>query len=293
MSEVESRFKLQAGQFPFRSHFLQLGNATLHYVDEGQGPTLLMLHGNPTWSFIYRKMISALNGEFRCVAIDLAGFGLSKAPDNFSHQPDDHARLIADLIEDLDLHDVTLVAHDWGGPIGLSAMLKTGTRVTRLCLGNTWAWPVNGDFHFEWFSRLMGGPFGRLMSERFALFVNGMMPMSMKRGKLGPFEMAAYRAPFRDGQSRRPMYIFPQQITAAQPWLAELEEGVKRFKGPVKFIWPMNDIAFRDKELKKWLAIFPDAEVTRLESCGHYLWEDAPEDCVEALLCWSRQVGGA
>ena len=283
ISEAEQFFHLAPGEFPFRSRFLEAGGGRLHYVDEGSGPLLFMLHGNPTWSFVYRHLITALQDQFRCIAVDLAGFGLSDPPAGFGYRPDEHAGLIARLLETLDLHDATLVAHDWGGPIGLAAMLQTRERITRLCLGNSWAWPVNGDFHFEWFSKLMGGPVGRFGADHFALFVNGVMPAAMRRRKLSQAEMRAYRAPFSGNRTRRPMHVFPRQITAAKNWLGELEAGLSAFRGPVHFIWPNNDIAFRDKELKHWLKIFPQASVARLPRCGHYLWEDAPDECIAEL----------
>jgi haloalkane dehalogenase len=262
---------------------VQVGGARLHYVDEGSGPVLFMLHGNPTWSFLYRHLISALKDEFRCIAVDLAGFGLSQAPSGFDYRPGEHAILVARFLDVLDVRDATLIAHDWGGPIGLSAMLQTHERITRLCLGNTWAWPVNGDFHFEWFSKLLGGPIGRFGTNHFAMFVNVVMPAAMKRRKLSKEEMNAYRAPFSSGRSRRGMYVFPRQITAAREWLAELETGVSRFAGPVQFIWPDADIAFREKELRRWVEIFPEATVIRLARCGHFLWEDASDECVDAV----------
>jgi haloalkane dehalogenase len=186
---AEATLGLMPGQFPFESHFVSVLGAKLHYVDEGQGPVVLMLHGNPAWSFLYRRQIQALRGHYRCVAFDLAGFGLSEAPKDFSFAPADHSKLISAALDRLNIHDASLVAHDWGGPIGLGAMLATRDRITRLVLGNTWAWPVNGDFHFEGFSKLMGGPIGRWGCERFALFVNVVMPGSMRRRKLTADEM--------------------------------------------------------------------------------------------------------
>lgn len=291
IGEAEKIFRLNEGQYPFQSRFLDVGGAHLHYVDEGAGPVLFMLHGNPTWSFVYRHAIRALRNEYRCIAVDLAGFGLSEVPVGFGYRPDEHAALISRFIETLRLRDATLVAHDWGGPIGLAAMLRTGDRINRLCLGNTWAWPVNGDLHFEWFSRLMGGLIGRFAGDRWAVFVNGLMPSSMRRRKLTDDEMKAYRAPFSNGRPRRPMHVFPAQITGAKAWLAEIETGISSFRGPVRFIWAENDIAFREKELRRWLRIFPQASVERIPKCGHFLWEDAPEDCVEALRRFAGGLG--
>ena len=281
-SEAERRLALPRGAYPFESHYAEIDGGRLHYADEGQGPVVLMVHGNPTWSILYRGLIEGLRGRCRCLAVDLAGFGLSAPPPEFSFKPEDQARLLAGLIESLDLRDATLVAHDWGGPVGLGAAMTTG-RIARLCLGNTWAWPVNGDFHFEWFSKLMGGPIGRFGSERYLAFVNLLMPSAMRRRKLPAQELDLYRAPFRELQSRRPLHVFPWEITASRDYLARLTDFVARFRGPAFFVWPENDLAFREKELARWKELLPQAEVRRLPNCGHFLWIDAPEDCLTAV----------
>lgn len=290
LSDAESRLNLKAGSFPFRSHYLEVGKARLHYVDEGTGPTLLLLHGNPTWSILYRGLIEQLRDAFRCIAADLAGFGLSEAPPGFSFLPQDHAALIAAFIERLELQNATLIAHDWGGPIGLAARAHTGECINRLCLGNTWAWPVNGDFHFEWFSKLLGGPIGRMLARRYAVFINVVMPSSMRRRKLSEDEMAGYRAPFRDPNTRRPMHIFPAAITGSRDFLREVEFSLQNFRGPVGFVWPENDIAFRDKELSHWRALLPQAEVVRIARCGHFLWLDAPEESAHAVRSFLQRT---
>ena len=189
---------------------------------KGSGPPVVMIHGNPTWSVLYRGLIEGLRGQYRCMAVDLAGFGLSVPPPDFSFRPEDHARLIAGLLDRLDLKDAALVAHDWGGPVGLGAAMMTSGRISSLCLGNTWAWPVNGDFHFEWFSKLMGGPIGRFGSERYVTFVNLVMPSAMRRRKLSAQELDLYRAPFVKLQSRRGMHVFPWEITASRDYLARV-----------------------------------------------------------------------
>lgn len=282
-SDAERAFGLKAGAYPYRSRFVTVLGARLHHIDEGEGPSVLMLHGNPTWGFVYRRLIEGLRGDFRCLAPDLAGFGLSEAPAGFSFEPEEHARLVAALMDALDLRDVTLIGHDWGGPIGLGAAALAPGRVSRLCLGNSWAWPVNGDFHFEWFSRLMGGPLGRLAAHRYAVFVNLLMPLSMKRRKLDEDEMAAFRAPFRDRGRRSPMAVFPAAITGSGPWLAEIERFVRTFRGPACLVWPENDFAFRAKELARWQALLPQARTVPISRCGHYLWLDAPADCLAAV----------
>ncbi len=114
--------------FPYASRFVDVDGHLVHYVDEGSGPVLLMLHGNPTWSFLYRDVIAALRDGFRCVAVDHPGFGLSQASPGYGASPAEHAQVLAHLVAQLDLRDVTLVLHDWGGPIGVSAAQRDPAR---------------------------------------------------------------------------------------------------------------------------------------------------------------------
>ena len=219
LTEAERRVALPPGAYPFASHYAAIDGASLHFADEGSGPA----GRDDSWQPDLERALSELHrggmrGQHRCVAVDLAGFGLSVPPPDFSFRPEDHARLIAGLLDRLDLKDAALVAHDWGGPVGLCAAMMTSSRISSLCLGNTWAWPVNGDFHFEWFSKLMGGPIGRFGSERYATFVNLVMPSAMRRRKLSAQELDLYRAPFVKLQSRRGMHVFPWEITAIRDY---------------------------------------------------------------------------
>src|ERR671920_404639 len=127
--------------YPFESRYADVGGARVHYVDEGSGPPLLLLHGNPTWSFLYRDIIAALRDRFRCIAPDYPGFGLSSAPPGYGFMPAEHARVIERLVLELDLRDVTMMVQDGGGPIGFAAATRHPGRFARFVIGNTWAWP--------------------------------------------------------------------------------------------------------------------------------------------------------
>lgn len=280
---AEKQFNLSAGTFPFQSHFMEIRGARVHYIREGNGPTLFFLHGNPTWSFLYRDLIKALRDEYECISIDLPGFGLSQAPPDFGFTPNEHSQIVSQFLSQLKISNGCLIAHDWGGPIGLSAMFETENRLTSFCLGNTFGWPVNGTFHFEWFSRLMGGAIGRWANERHAVFINRVMPASMKRRKLNDMIMQAYRAPFNPPKSRRPLHIFPREILKSKQFLAQLEKNLSSYKGYAAFIWPNNDIAFRANELQKWQHLLPQAKVSQISNCGHYLWEDATDETISHL----------
>lgn len=286
-SFAETELGLAPGLYPFASHFLDSDGARLHYIDEGRGPCLFMVHGNPTWSFIYRKLVLALRTRFRCVALDLPGFGLSRPPPGFGYRPEDHVRHVRALLDHLDLEDAALVAHDWGGPIGLAAALAAPRRLTRFILGNTLAWPVNGNWYYEMFAAIMGGPFGRWGAYFFNFFVNGMIPFALRRGLLPPAVMDAYRAPFQHSRDVAGTYVFPAAVTGSGDFLTEVQHGVQQLDGRnLLLIWPDGDIAFRAPELARWREMFPQSTVVPVARCGHFIWEEAAEDCVSAIQAW-------
>ena len=123
--------------FPFESHFIEIDGHTVHYVDEGSGPTLLMLHGNPTWSFLFREVIRLLRNDFRCIALDYPGFGLSTPRPGYRYLPEEHAEVVTAFVDALDLKDVTLIGQDWGGMIGLAFATRNPGVVKRLVVLNT------------------------------------------------------------------------------------------------------------------------------------------------------------
>lgn len=278
---------LSGGLMPFASHYLDIDGAPAHYLDEGAGPVVVFVHGNPAWSFLYRHMIAGLRDRYRCIAPDHAGFGLSRVPAGFDFRPPSHAARLARLIEALDLADVVLVGHDWGGPIMLDVARALPGRVRGLVLGNTWAWDVRGTFHFEWFSALMGGALMRALTPALMPFVNVILPTTFRRRRLTKAEMAAYRAPFKaGGQPRTGLHVFPRQITRAGDWLAGLEAFARGYRGPALLLWPENDVAFRPAELARWQELLPQAETRRIARCGHFLWEDAPDEALAGLAGW-------
>jgi len=114
----------------------------VHYIDEGEGPPILFLHGNPTWSFLYRGIVIRLRERFRCVALDYPGFGLSEHPRGYAYTPDEHAGVVGELVDHLGLDGVTIMGQDWGGPIGMRVALDRVDHLRALVMGNTWYWPA-------------------------------------------------------------------------------------------------------------------------------------------------------
>jgi len=259
----------------------------IHYVDEGDGPPLLLLHGNPTWSFLYREIIKGLRDRFRCLALDLPGFGLSQAPPGYGFTPAEHARVLEALVERLELAGVTMMVQDWGGPIGFAVATRRPERFERFVIGNTWAWP-KADLGTQAFSRILGSPLGKLLILHRNVFVERILPGGVRLRRLPEEVMAAYRGPFPTAESRRPVHVFPREILGSRPFLAEVERGLPALRDrPALLVWPTKDVAFRDPERRRWEATFPDHRTVLLEGAGHYIQEDAPEAIVAAIRDWA------
>jgi haloalkane dehalogenase len=273
--------------YPFEDRYAEISGARVHYVDEGSGPPLLLLHGNPTWSFLYREIVGGLRERYRCIAVDYPGFGLSTAPPEYGFTPGEHAGVVERLVDELDLRDVTMMVQDWGGPIGFAAATRRPDRFAGFVVGNTWAWPKS-DPGTQAFSRLLGGPIGGYLILRRNAFVERIIPSNVKRRKLPAEVMDAYRGPFPTPESRRPMHVFPREILGSRPLLAEIERGLPALRDrPALIVWPTKDIAFRDRERARWEDVFPNHRTVTLEGAGHYIQEDAPEEIVAAIRGWA------
>ncbi|RZQ61435.1 alpha/beta fold hydrolase [Amycolatopsis suaedae] len=269
--------------FPFPSRFADIDGHTVHYVDEGSGPTLLFLHGNPTWSFEFRDVIRALRARFRCVALDYPGFGLSTARPGYRYLPEDHAQVVTAFVCALGLTGITLVGHDWGGPIGLATVQRRPAAFTGLVLANTWAWPI-GDLHIKAASHLFGNPLGRVLIRRLNLFVNALIPAGHRLRKPTAAEMAHYRKPPGvPGASA----VLPGRITASRDFLAGVEAGLAGLASlPALIVWGDADFAFRAKERRRWEQTFADHHTVVIEGAGHFVQSDAPREFAAAIRDW-------
>jgi len=269
--------------YPFQDHYLHIDGSAVHYVDEGSGPTLLFLHGNPTWSFLYREIIIGLRNEYRCVALDYPGFGLSTAPLGYRFTPTEHADVVAQVVEQLDLTDVTMMVQDWGGPIGFAVATRQPHRFGRFVIGNTWAWPKT-DLATQAFSRILGGPVGRYLIEHRNIFVERILPAWVRRRRLSEDEMNAYRGPFPTPASRRPVAVFPREILGSRGFLARIADALPELADrPALVLWPTKDFAFREPERTRWETIFPTHRTVLLDGAGHYVQEDAAAEIVTAI----------
>jgi cis-3-alkyl-4-acyloxetan-2-one decarboxylase len=270
--------------YPFASHQAIIGGHHYHYIDEGEGPVLLLVHGNPTWSFYWRNLVGVLKKNYRVIAVDHIGCGLSDKPSpaEYSYRL---AQRIADLnqfIEKLDLRQITLVAHDWGGGIGMGAAVAAPERFARFVLMNTAAFRAP---NCPWQIHLCHLPIlGQVAIQGLNLFARAATRMTVcKSERMTPAVKAGYLAPYDSWAHRAAIYRFVLDIplNAGHPsyqTLVEIEEGLAKFRQhPVCLIWGMRDWCFSPWFLERFCDFFPGAEVHRLDDAGHYLVEDAHE----------------
>ncbi|HEY1065297.1 MAG TPA: alpha/beta fold hydrolase, partial [Pirellulales bacterium] len=283
--------------YPFHSHYLALDGLRYHYLDEGRGQTLLCVHGNPTWSFYWRRLVSEFSNTHRVVAVDHIGCGLSGKPQKYNYSLAQHITNLVALIDRLDLRDVTLLAHDWGGAIGLGATVERPERFSRLVLFNTGAyrsqeiplriaacrWPVVGPLAVRGLNGFAGAAIHMATSkpERFT-----------------PAVTAGYLAPYDNWANRVAVQRFVEDIplSPSHPTFArlhEIESALPSLGLPTKLIWGMQDWCFTPRFLERFeREFFPHASSHRFHDCGHYVVEDAHERIVPLLRDFLNQPGG-
>ena len=267
---------LDRTEYPFESNYLDLEPGQLHYVDEGEGRPILFLHGNPTWSFLYRKVIEGLSEEFRCVAPDYFGFGLSDKPRHWSYRPEDHAQIVEQFVDELGLEDITLVVHDWGGPVGLSYAQNNPENVHSLVIANTWLWPVEQRLRYRAWSSLLGGPIGRYFGKRYNFYADRMIPMGFAdRSRLTETIKRHYSKPLANPEDRTGTWTFARELTGSSVWLSRLWEMRAAIAGkPALLCWGMQDRAFGIDALRTWQGLYPDARTVEFQDAGHYVQEE-------------------
>jgi haloalkane dehalogenase len=268
--------------FPFESWWLDSSAGRVHYIDEGSGPPILFLHGNPTWSFLYRGIVIRLRSRYRCVAVDYPGFGLSERPESYDYTPAEHAGVVRALVRHLDLSELTIMGQDWGGPIGMRVAIDELPRIRALVMGNTWYWPAD-----EWQMKTLAyvasmDPVQSMILSR-NLLVERLMPLGVKH-ELAAEVMQHYRDAQPTPKSRIGVAELARQLLAASEWLADLEDGVRSAltNVPLLLTWGIHDITFPRRYMERFREDFRLARVHRLDA-KHFIQEDAPGEISSAI----------
>lgn len=271
-------------EYPFKSNFMEIHGHRYHYVDEGEGEPVLMVHGNPTWSYFYRRMILGLSSKYRVIAPDHMGCGLSDKPQNYEYRLENHIDNLETLVLRLKLTRITLVVHDWGGAIGMGCAIRHPQRFGRFIIMNTAAFssmqmpfrislcriPVLGDF----------------LVRSLNLFALSAVKSAVVN-PLSPIIARGMTLPYNSYNNRIAVYRFVQDIPLvpedySYEVLLQIEHGLWMFREcPIALIWGMQDWCFTAEHfLSQWQAIYPMAKVLEIDHAGHYLLEDAPVEII-------------
>ncbi|MGW0356433.1 haloalkane dehalogenase [Nocardia nova] len=270
--------------YPFESHWFDSSAGRVHYIDEGSGPAILFCHGSPTWSFLYRHIVTGLRDRYRCVAVDYPGFGLSERPSGFGYTVAEHTAVLGELIDHLRLDDFIVMGQDWGGPIGLGAAVARADRVRGIVLGNTVFWPIEAMANKAFSAIMSSRPLQRRILEQNFLIERVLL--SELGRTLSAAEAEHYRAVQPSAEARCGLAVMPGEIRAAAPLLAQLSRDVPALLGnkPALAVWGMRDMVFRPKAcLPRLRAAFGDLEIVELPDARHFIQEQAPDAIAMAI----------
>lgn len=250
----------------------------MHYIDEGNGQTLLFVHGTPSWSFDFRKVIFDLRGDFRCVAVDHLGFGLSDKPEHYDYSTHRHSATLEHFVLQKELHDITLVVHDFGGPIGMQFAIRHPDRVRQLVILNSWLWDSRTDPDFIRLSRVLRSPLLPWLYRHLNFSPRFVLPASFGEHRPSRHILRHYVRPFADRTQRNGTIAFARSLLNDHEWFQTLWDtrGVIADR-PTLLVWGMNDPVIGPRHLERFVSGFPNSTAVRLQGCGHFPQEEEPE----------------
>ena len=275
-------------EYDFSTRQIEVDGHNMHLVDQGDGSPVVFVHGNPTWSFYYRRLIRMLPDGLRAIAPDHIGCGLSDNPQTYEYTLNSHVENLCALIDSLHLENVSFVAHDWGGAIAMGCAATMADRVRSISLFNTAAFPPP---YFPLRIRACRFPIlGAFAMRGLNLFSRAALSMAMSRTKLSKAARVGLLAPYNSWHNRVAVNAFVRDIPANDrhaTWnrLAEIEASLPEFcETPVQLVWGMKDWCFNEQCLQRFMDAWPHASVLKLNDVGHYVCEDATDDDLSAVI---------
>lgn len=277
-----------AALYPFTSHFLPIGETRMHYLDEGEGRPLLCVHGNPTWSFYFRRLVQEFRPQRRVIVPDHIGCGLSDKPQKYRYALARHVANLESLVLQLDLKDIDLLVHDWGGAIGLSVATRHPERFSRIIISNTAA------FRCPELPSLLSLARLPWVGEFLIRALNAFVLTTLVTATAHPFRFRGavgkgFTFPYNSWANRIATARFVQDIPMdsshpSWPDLLLLEQGLPRLcEKPMLLLWGERDWCFTTRMRDRFLDIFPQARSCGLSKASHLLFEDEPEACLQAI----------
>jgi len=269
-------------EYPFESRFFQLDKQNkMHYIDQGSGPVVVLLHGNPTWSFFYRNVIKELSKDHRVIAPDHIGCGLSSKNENYQYTLKNHIKNIEYLLDHLKIDRFSLVVHDWGGAIGMGVATNSPSKIEKIIAMNTAAFTSN-DIPFR--INVLRNGIGEWMIRSFNAFAYPATFMAVSKD-LDSNIKSGYLLPYKNYHNRIATAKFVRDIPMnvnhqSYPDLKKIEDNLKNIHSPILLLWGEKDFCFNMKFYKKWIEFFPNAKTKTYPNANHYLLEDEKSDVI-------------
>ena len=275
-------------EYSFASKYLQLSHGRLHYLDEGAGPAVVMVHGNPTWSYYYRNLVKTLSSRFRVIVPDHLGCGLSDKPLDFDYTLENHIDNLLLLLNHLEIERTSMVVHDWGGPVGLGAAADEGVELEKLVILNTAAfrstripfriricrWPLIGKFLVQGLNGFAGAAVFMAVEKKMA--------KEVAKGYLSPYDSWNHRLAVYEFVKDIPMNSAHRSYST----LVQIEKSLETIKNrrvPTAIFWGGKDFCFNDYFYEQWKDRMPEAEFHYFKDWGHYVLEDG-KGRIETLI---------
>lgn len=267
---------LNKKEYPFENKYYEINGVKMHYVDEGEGDVILFVHGTPSWSFEYRHIIKELSQQFRCIAIDHIGFGLSDKPADYDYSIQNHAINLNKFIEHLQLKNINLFIHDFGGPIGLKYATQHPENISKFIILNTWCKSVEQEPEFKKMKLILGSPLLPFLYKYFNFSPKYILPAAFgEKTRLTKEIHQQYLKPFSKPSEREGAVAFAKSLLKDQDWFEKIYNDLDKISWkPALFIWGMKDQFVTEKFLNVFLEKFKDADVIKYEDAGHFVMEE-------------------
>jgi haloalkane dehalogenase len=266
---------LDKKEYPFKSNYIQTEAGKMHYVDVGEGPPIVMIHGTPVWSFLYRNLIKALRKRYRCIAMDMIGFGLSDKPKDWSYKPRAHAANFEQLMKHLQLENITLLVHDFGAPIGLSYAIRHPDKVNSIVMLNSWTWSLSKHQTFSKTSKYLVGPLGKFLHSKLNVSAHTLIEELFKEKEMPEPIRQHYVKALGDPHDHVAKLACARELVGVTHWYEELWKERKKIQDiPTLILWGERDKLIKIEALQSWKKFFHECYVIHFEDSGHFLQEE-------------------
>jgi len=282
---------LDKKEYPFKSKFFSINGNKIHYIDEGIGETILFVHGTPSWSFDFRHIIKTISSEYRCIAYDHIGFGISDKPVNYDYSTINHANNLNKLIDYLELKNITLIVHDFGGPIGLNYAINNHNNIKQLIIFNTWLWSSENEPEFIKFKKILKSPLLPFLYKFFNFSAKFLLPNSFNnKNVLTKNIKTHYTKPFSNSNERLGTIGFAKSLLNDQKWFDELwDKKESIINKRTLFIWGMKDKFIHPKYLDKFKLNFNNHNSIEINDAGHFPQEEKSDLVAKSIYKWLNQ----